>query len=189
MAPEFMGSETARRLSAGPTAQHVDGFVAALRAQGLDAASIRSKLTFVAQLERWLMRRQLPLTALDEARVRESLRSRRRRCRSAAAAAATTRHLLRHLRGTAVVSWHPAAPPRHAASRAEAAYVEYLRRERALADVTIADYVNLVRPLLAGRGSMQARSFARIEARDVTHFVVQQAQRRGYRQSWSLHAS
>ena len=28
MSPECMGSETARRLRAGPLAQHVDGFVA-----------------------------------------------------------------------------------------------------------------------------------------------------------------
>ena len=179
MVPEFLGSETARRLSAGPVAQHVDGFVAALRAQGFDAASIRLKLTFVAQLGRWLMRRKLPLTALDEVRVREFLHSRRRRYRSAAAAAATTRHLLRYLCAVAVVSHRPAMPPRHPTARVEAAYVEYLRRERGLADVTIVNYVNLVRPFLAGHGSTQARSLARVDARDVTRFVVQQAGRLG----------
>jgi len=179
MSPECLGSETARRLRAGPLAQQVDGFVAALRAQGFGAAIIRLKLTFVAQMGRWLKRRRLPLEALNGARVREFLHARRRRYRSAAAAAATTYQLLRYLRAAAVVSWSPAAPPRHAAARVEGAYAEYLRRERALADATITGYVDMVRPFLSGHCQARGRALARVDARDVTRFVVQQARRLG----------
>jgi site-specific recombinase XerD len=166
-------------LRAGPLALQFDGFVAALLAQGYGATSIRAKLTFVAQLGRWLERRRLAPEALDDARVREFLRARLRRYRGAAAAAATTHQLLRYLRAAAVVPQSPAARPRYVAARVEAAFAEHLRRERALADVTITSYVNLVRPFLTGRGQAPGRSLARVRAKDVTRFVVQQARRLG----------
>lgn len=175
MSPDYVGSVTARRLSAGLFAQHAAGFVGALRAQGFGAAGIRMKLTIVVQFVRWLERHRVPLEVVDEARVREFLCARRRRYGSASAAAATTRHLLRHLRSIAVVPDLQTPSPRGAGARVEAAYAEYLRRERALVDLTIDAYLGLVRPFLSMRGAPHARSLARVDAKAVTQFVVQQA--------------
>lgn len=175
MSPDYVGSVTARRLSAGLFAQHVASYVGALREQGFGAAGIRMKLTIVVQFVRWLVRHRFPLEVVDEARVREFLRARRRRYASASAAAATTRHLLRHLRAIAVVPGLPTPSPRGAAARVEAAYAEYLRRERALVNLTIDAYLGLVRPFISRRGAPHARSLARVDAKAVTQFVVQQA--------------
>jgi integrase/recombinase XerD len=166
-----IGAVTARAIASGPIRRQLAGFIAHLRAQGYTVLTLRSKLIFVAQLSRWLQRRGLALSGLDEDRVRDFLRTRRRRYRSAAAASATAFQLLRYSGAACAAQADRSTPPRDKASRTEAAYREYLRRERALANVTIDGYVGLIRPFL-----MEVQGVPR-RAAEVTRFVLRRSRR------------
>jgi integrase/recombinase XerD len=169
VASPYIGADTARVIGAGPLRSIGTGFVSHLIEQGFEPCSLRSKLPVVAQLSRWMERRRLPLSRLDEARVREFLRSRRGRYRGVAAASATAFQLLRYAQGASGLSAVVQATGCEARVRLETTYREYLRRERALAEVTIDYYAALVRPLLLDPAVRAWR------AREVTRFVLRRA--------------
>lgn len=169
MRQTHIGAVTAGVLAAGPLQAHGERFAAHLLAIGYTPATVRAKLTFLAQMSRWLERRGLRFNAIDEDRVRAFLIDRRHLRRSRAAAEATIHQLLRYARVTHSVRHVKAKRPRDAAARTEAAYREYLLQERALARVTIDSYVGLVRPFLS------ERSGSALCARDVVRFVMRRS--------------
>src|SRR5258705_10208765 len=94
----FVSSKTARVVRGGPFGKHVEGFVEALVATGYQRESIQAKVHVVSQLGQWLERRQLGVHDLNDHRVREFLRWRRRRYRAHRGVEATVVQLLRRLR-------------------------------------------------------------------------------------------
>jgi hypothetical protein len=87
--------------------------------------------------------------------------------------------LLGYLRQLSVVSAPTAAEP----SRAPAEvllnrYLKYLLGERGVTAKTATDYVNLVRPFLAGRVQNGATAMAPLTSADASGFVVAECRRR-----------
>jgi integrase/recombinase XerD len=171
----FVGPETARSLRAGPLGQHVDGFVHVLRSAGYVSGSIQTKVLVLAQFGRWLERRGLGIRDVDEARVGEFLRHRRRRYRGECAAHAALVHLLCHLRTAGVLDY--VVVSRHTGTTAliEEHYAAYLRQERGLAQATLINYLALVQRFLCDRFEQGPVRLAELEAGDVTRFVLRHA--------------
>lgn len=91
----------------GPLASHIDGFSALLAREGYAATTVRSKCDVLADLSCWLERRRLPLTALDDRRLRQFQATRRRRGDARRGDPATGQQLLRYLRDREdVAAWH-----------------------------------------------------------------------------------
>lgn len=171
----FVGSETAHVLRAGPLGEHVDGFVEGLRSAGYEPRSIEAKVLVVAQLDRWLARRGREVRDLDEGRVAEFLRLRRRQYRAHGAQAALLQ-LLRHLRTTG------ALPPTVAsvkcggpAALIEQQYATYLREERGLAQATLINYLALVDRFLLDQFGKGPVRIGQLAAHDLTRFVLRRA--------------
>jgi len=170
-----VGPETARTLRAGPLGKHIDGFVEALRAAGYVLGTIETKVLAVAQLGRWLERRGLGIRDIDEARVSEFLRRRRRRYRGEPAAHAALVQLLRHLRTTGVLAPIQVSRQRSATALIEEQYAAYLRAERGLNQATLINYLALVRRFLCDRFEHKPVRLAQLQAGDVTQFVLRHA--------------
>jgi len=170
----FVGSETAQVLRAGPLGKHVDGFVEALCSAGYEPSSIEAKVLIMAQLGRWLARRGLGDRDLDEDRVAEFLRLRRRRYRSHGVRA-TLLQLLRYLRTTGALPLAVAAVKRGPVALIEQHYATYLREERGLAHTTLINYVALVDRFLLDRFGKGPVQLGQLAARDVTRFVLRRA--------------
>ena len=66
----------------GPLASHIDGFASQLVRKGYVQESVLAKRDMLADLSRWLERRQLSLAALDEGRLSQFQAARRRRSKA-----------------------------------------------------------------------------------------------------------
>ena len=170
----FVGSETAQVLRAGPLGKHVDGFVEGLRSAGYESRSIEAKVLIVAQLGRWLAHRGGGVRDLDDGRVAEFLRLRRRRYRPHGAQAALVQ-LLRYLRAAGALAPAAIAAKRGPAALIEQQYATYLREERGLAPATLINYLALVDRFLLDRFGKGRVRLGQLAARDVTRFVLRRA--------------
>ena len=82
----------------GPLATHVEGFAAQLSHEGYAPNTVRAKCAVLADLSRWLERRQLTLAALDEGRLRQFQATHRRWNKVHRGDPATGQQLLEYLR-------------------------------------------------------------------------------------------
>src|SRR5579864_8287845 len=87
-----------RQFCSGPLASHVGGFAAQLSRVGYARNTVHTKCDVIAELNRWLERRLIPLAELNEGLLRQFQRSRRRRNRVRRGDVATGQQLLAYLR-------------------------------------------------------------------------------------------
>src|SRR5512145_1901155 len=136
------------RMHDGPLRPYVDRFAAALLAEGCHRDVVRFEVRQVAHLSRWLQKRGLAVSALNEAWLQEFRRYRRKRgfrvVRSRGLLA-----LLEQLRQAGVV-----APPVltkfvAARRRIERAFEQYLVQERRLSRNTVDNYLWVAREFLS----------------------------------------
>jgi integrase/recombinase XerD len=172
----FVGPETARALRAGPLGKHVDGFVESLGLAGYEPASIHDKVLLAAQLGHWLEHRRLGVRDLDEDRMGEFLRYRRRRYRPRRGALTTLVQCLRHLRTAGELAPLVVPVKQGTAAIIEEQYATYLREERGLVRATLINYLPLVDRFLLDRFGRGAVRLAQLKAADVTRFVRRRAQ-------------
>jgi integrase/recombinase XerD len=151
---------------------HLDALMASLTDLGHRPSTIGQKLEGIAELSRWMFGRQLPLAALDEQRLDEfvdALRGGGHNWRGVRPALVL---LLDQLRAASLV---PSVEPAREDSPAAAVlsrYEDYLRRERALAASTIAGYLALVGPFVAGRFAGPGGDLASLTADEVRDFLL-----------------
>jgi len=143
----FVVPAAAQRLRSSLFGEHLDEFCSVLVDRGYAPRTVRLKLWTVAGLARWLARRLLSITDLDERRVDEFLDERRRR----RGARETVLCLLRQLRAAGVVSTPVAIRDDSPAAALLRSYEAYLRRERGLAECTISAHVLIARELVVER--------------------------------------
>ncbi len=67
-----------RQFCTGPLASHVEGFAAQLSCMGYAPNTVRTKCDVIADLNRWLERRLIPLAELNEGLLRQFQRARPR---------------------------------------------------------------------------------------------------------------
>ena len=183
MFEDFITLEAAQRLRSGTLGPYLDAFCEHLEGLGYRRATIRTKLWTVSYLARWMGIKDLAVADFNERRIDECIDARRRSGRACRGYFLTMFQLLEVLRSAG-----DAPRPEHLCEESPATvvmerYEAYLRRERALAETTIAGYRPFVREFIADRlGDGSARPSV-LGPRDVEEFLLarvrQMAPKRG----------
>lgn len=168
----FIVPAAAQRLRACAFGVHLDGFCTQLADLGHRRATIRYKLWVVTALARWMAAKHVAVIDLDEGRVEEFLRARRRRGRTSRGFRGTMLLLLERLRSSGVVPTPALVSDDSPLASLLARYEEYLRRERALADTTIAGYLPFVRACIVDCLDGGAARPDSLRAVDVRAFIL-----------------
>lgn len=165
------------RSCTGPLASHIDGFSALLASQGYAATTVQSKFDVLADLSRWLERRQLPLTALDDRRLRQFQATRRRRGDARRGDPTTGLQLLRYLRHLEEIDAEVQKVDGTPVACLTREFEEFLRSERGLTRSTVISYLRIVRRFLTERFGRGALRLAELKPQDLHRFIISQVQR------------
>lgn len=164
-----------QRLYVGPLAAYIDEFAALLASQGYASEVAKEKLRLVAHVSRWLHRKKLRIEDLDEDRIRQFLRHRRRQGVVGQQGPATGKAVLAHLRELGRIPVPPEPIDDNAVDRIACDFARFLAQERGLASVTILNYVSIVRCFLSERFGAGAVRLGELCPNDVNQFIFQQA--------------
>jgi site-specific recombinase XerD len=176
----FKHPRAIERFHRGPLGVHIDGFAEQLFKQGYARQYGRNKLWLLRELGRWLDRRGLEATDLNEKQLAEFARERSRRQRPLRGGnRATLEHFLNYLRTAGAAPTPIARLPRDAKSRLERAVIEYLAQERGVCRATVDNYLHEVRRFRAHQCRRHAHSPSQTTAKDLNAFVLQRAQKVG----------
>jgi len=136
---------------------------------------VREKLQLLGDLRRWLKRRKLQTTDLDEQRVRSFLKCRdRRHCRRRGDAA-TSRQILEYLRDLRYIATVPEPVDTTALGCIEQDFARFLSKERGLKPVTVAAYLRTVRCFLRfGQDEFRVDALC---LQDINRFILDRARR------------
>jgi len=170
----FPDQRIRQHLCSGPLASYLDGFATVLTTLGYAKSMVKEKLRRVADLSRWLQRRELAVTALDEQRVEQFLTDRRRHPTGRGGPQAC-RRFLSYLRQLGCIP-----PPREAIDdsplqRIEHDFAHFLASERGLKPTTVINYVPTIHRFLEERYGAGALRFDELSYRDVHHFLLRRA--------------
>ena len=160
----------------GPLASHIAGFAAQLSRKGYAQNTVHAKCAVLADLSRWLERRRLPLTALDEGRLTQFLATLRHREKRRRGDPATGQQLLDYLRDHD----HIAAAQRidrTAAACLTRDFEEFLHCERGLSRSTVVSYLPIVRSFLDERFGRKGLCLEQLRAQDLHGFILREVQR------------
>lgn len=151
----------------GPLASFAAGFSDELARSGYTPLSARLQLQLMAHLSRWLASEEVDAAALTPALVERFLAARRSAGYANHRTAKGLEPLLGYLRAIGAA---PLVAPAVAATPVEALlgrYRRYLLVERGLAEGTVRGYLDVVRPFLDERASVDGLDLERLTAADV----------------------
>src|SRR4051794_4766101 len=117
-------------LKEGLFGPHLDSFVATLCQLGYARSTVRPRLRFLDDLQRWLGRKDLSLVSLHEPVVLRFLEERRSQGRLWKGDAPTAHHFLRHLREKGAIPAPAPAVDLSPLAALRQRYEDYLTKER-----------------------------------------------------------
>ncbi len=159
----------------GPLAFHMEVFWRFLAAEGYAPQTLSTKCAWVADLSHWLKRRGLPLTELNEERIKQ-FHARHRNAKGRGDA--TTGHqLLDFLRRHSVIAPLTQRTDRSARGQLTRDYERYLSSQRGLAHSTVVGYLSIVQRFLSERFGNKALRFQTLRPADLHRFVLREARR------------
>lgn len=158
-------------LTPGPLETHVASFATLLARQRYCRQIARRKLRLVADLNRWLFRKRVPLVQVDEAVISTFLQTRRKSQKPVMGASRTLSVLLRYLRKTGVTPVPGSRKARSCVERIVEDYEHFLIEQRCLADGSIPIYVSVVKRFLKHRFPDDRIRLRELRADDLTVFV------------------
>jgi integrase/recombinase XerD len=156
----------------GPLAEFAPLVAAEARERGYTPVSTARVLRRMANLSRWMEARGMGAGDLSRGRAREFTAARRAEGRSSGRSLRSLAPVLTALAGAGVLAADSPGGPQSAQERLLAAFEQYLRCERALADSTAGAYLARARRFLAGLGG----SLDGLTAGDVTGAVLAEAE-------------
>jgi site-specific recombinase XerD len=170
----FEFSFTINRLREGPLADHMDAFASLLAGQGYSQAWARVQIRVVGEFNRWLRGKRIELPQVDENAVTRFLAYRERAKPLPPGRAFALTRLLRMLRDKGVLA-EPQPPAPTPTEAAVAAFGDFLRQERGLAQSTLANMLPFVEEFLSAWSPTGRFRFSSLTARDVTQFIQRRA--------------
>jgi site-specific recombinase XerD len=171
----------------GPLAGHILGFAELLERYGYTVEHGHTKLRQVREFSRWLQRKHLGVTAINEELV-AAFRSGRCARQHGWGESATLTLLLRHLRNLNVVPRSHPARPESALERIVEEYREHQVNERCLGEPTVAGYVDAIRRFLKDVFVGRSHDLRKLTATHINQFILKETTQRG-RKSCQLCAS
>jgi site-specific recombinase XerD len=162
----------------GPLSAHIAAFAAWAREKGYALRSRYRQVLLASCFSRWLGQQAVSVRRVCAEHPTQYLRSRARRVQIHPGDAAALRQFLEFLRREGVIPAEKTAPCRLTPVEHETqAFETYLRNERALAEVTVANYVPFIRGFLTDRFGNGRATLSRLCAGDVVRFVQRQVPR------------
>jgi site-specific recombinase XerD len=152
----------------------MDSFAARLSKQGYCKYYGRQKIELVADLSRWLERKNIRAAELNEQRIHVFLAARSKAHGCTGGEKSTLALLLRSLREGGIV---PAALPpavRGPIDLLERQYAQFLSEERGLSQSTLRHYLPVARDFLSQRFGVQKVRLKELHSKDVTGFILRQ---------------
>jgi site-specific recombinase XerD len=156
----------------GPLAPFAAGFRQELARQGYTLHSASNQLQLMAHASRWLESTGLGVQELTPARVAEFLAQRRADGYTLWLSTKAMVPVLVYLRELGVVPTSAPPAPATEAEQLQEHYRTYLVQERGLAPGTIASYLHVARLFLAARAGDGELHLERLNAAEVTEFVL-----------------
>lgn len=161
----------------GPLASHIERFAAQLSRKGYAQNTVRSKCDVLADLSRWLERRGLSVSALDEGRLRKFQASRRRRGKARRGDPATGQQLMEYLRDRDDIAVAARRIDRAPAAGLTREFEKFLHTERGLSRSTVVSYLPIVRCFLDQRFGRKALRLVQLRPQDLHGFILREVQR------------
>ena len=156
----------------GALLAHRRGLWEALLALGYSPLSVLNLLRVTAHLGRWLDEQSLSLEALTHETIGAFLEARRRSYTQFTTHRALS-PILEYLEEVgAIILAPPVAPPSSAVDRVVERYTQYLLRERGVTPGSAHAYGGIARRFLTTRCAVVSDGALRLEASDVTSFVL-----------------
>ena len=168
----FADPKAVERLRRTPLGSHLDTFAAAILALGYEPSTVRQQLYLLRDLGRWLKRRKVAVSGLDEAVLKTYLALCRRRGRSTRGDATTVRRFLAHLREQDIVPLPRVLHNDSAIDQLLRHYETYLRDERGLSPATVVNYIPFVQRFLTERFGKGPLYLDGLSPSDMEGFVV-----------------
>ena len=167
----------AEGLARDPLGAHLDSFEGWLADFGYTNSTVRTYLWCLAHFSRWIARRGIAVGDLDEGIVEAFVDERRRAGLLHGSHRAAVCRVMEHLREQGIVraSISEQLSEPSPAARLVSQYEDYLRSERGLAAVTVADYGPCVRRFVEERFGERPLHLEELGPRDVSSFIVRYA--------------
>ena len=171
-------------LRGNPLVPHLSSFAASLQEDGYATFTMQSKLGLLTHFAQWLEHRGISVGELDEHHATAFVKGRQRKHRVHRGAPETLRQFLAHLRNHGVIPG-PIGPMCDNLPLADILnrYEMHLRSERALAPATIVNYVPFARKFLVERFQKNEILLERLQAADISAFVLRHAHTMGCRRA------
>lgn len=164
------------RLRSGPLGPYLDSFAELDVGLGYAFTTRRQQFRYLAEFSRWLVKKQLLVTDLDEETVDEFLNGRRQQGRSGKDPSSAIRRFIGHLRSEDVIPALPeSAEDCSALAHLKRRYEDYLRKERGLVCVTADNYLPFIHRFLTERFGSGPLGLAELKPSDISNFVIRHA--------------
>jgi site-specific recombinase XerD len=170
-----------RRLQEGPLGVHIDAYAALLQEQGYKRASACVHLQIVADLSRWMQRRELGVKDIDAETLKRYLHCRRHYVGRYRGASAAAYKILGMLRDRGIVDQEIPLVAVDEGERTEADFKRYLLQERGLSAAILHIYLPIVHQFLWERFGPGPTEFSALGATDLTRFVQRHVHERSPR--------
>jgi site-specific recombinase XerD len=177
----FKFQKVIRRLHEGPLGVHVDAYAALLQEQGYKRASACVHLQIVADLSRWMQRRQLGVNDIDAETLKRYLHSRRHYVGRYRGASAAPYKILSMLRDRGIVDQETPSVSVDEVGLTETDFRRYLSQERGLSTAILHTYLPVVHQFLRERFRGGHTEFSALCATDLTRFVQRHVRERSPR--------
>jgi len=171
----FPSPKVSERLYAGPLGDHIDRFARLLLDQGYATKTAQEKIRLLADLSRWLERKQLNVKDLDEQRINKYLKFRATHHAPNRYEQPTFRALLKQLRNDGLIRICAPAVNDNALDRIENSFGRYLVQERGLTQTTVDNYLPIVRRFLTTRFDADVIPLEKLTSEDITRFILRHA--------------
>jgi integrase/recombinase XerD len=176
----FKSSEKCAQLRAGLLGPYIDGFVVAERDQGFSCLTVYNHLRVVEALSQWLDRCGIRIENLNEARLTQFIRWRKRRHNRRRDGHNVLSRMLAHLRAQGVVK--PGCAQELPTSKDEEVVLRFerhLARDRGFVPSTIRKYGSLVREFIQVRFSTRHLRLESLQVPEIQSFITDFAEQRG----------
>lgn len=171
----FSASDIAQHLEQGPLDSIIAAYAVFLSRQGFSEQSSRQQLRFLADMNRWLHKKQLAIPDLTELTIQQYLLSRYRHLRPRRDDAAILNRLMHLLHTHRLLPKNTTRLLNKPHQRINNDFDRYLSEERGLSAATRINYRPFVQKFLSAQFGNKPARLADLKASDVIRFIRKQA--------------